>query len=303
MAILPGTADLLLHEARRRPFAGRVLELARMTVFLDDERLARLARRAGTSLADVSARRSRDPVLGAHGFLDDESFFRRLGFTGVDSLDVSDYEGAGIVHDLNEPVPEELHGRYDVVFDGGTLQHVFHQPRLMANLHALTAPSGRVIHGLVPCHNFVDHGFYTFSPTFFQDFYARNGWQIETFYLVDFLPVWLRGRLYAEPMIAHRYEPGMLDDLSYGRFGARQTGIFLVATKAEGATGDQVPQQGHYKQVWAGGAGRGPAPKESTEIPALRPWDPLLLHVKRWKERLRRHVPRRLPGERVGRFG
>jgi hypothetical protein len=49
-----------------------------------------------------------------------EETFRALGASEVDSLDASEYEGATIVHDLNDPLPQELTGRYTLVFDGGT---------------------------------------------------------------------------------------------------------------------------------------------------------------------------------------
>src|SRR4051812_23647278 len=54
-----------------------------------------------------------------------EIFSRMLGAKKSVSMDVSDYEGAEIVHDLNLPVSKELHERFDLVIDGGTLEHVF----------------------------------------------------------------------------------------------------------------------------------------------------------------------------------
>src|SRR4051794_12845528 len=51
--------------------------------------------------------------------LDARSFFRSLGFERCLALDVSDYEGAEILHDLNRPDPPEEHrGVADLVFDG-----------------------------------------------------------------------------------------------------------------------------------------------------------------------------------------
>ena len=80
----------------------------------------------------------------------------------------------------------------------------------------------------------------------------------------------------------------MLDALSYGGFGGRQLALFVVATKTPGATGDRIPQQSLFARtppkVAAGGA------------PGVRVADdPLLLTLKRWKKRLERLAPRRLP--------
>src|SRR5438445_9908229 len=57
-----------------------------------------------------------------------EPLFQALGGKRVFSLDASDYEGAEFTHDLNKPIPTEWRGRFDAVYDGGTLEHVFNFP-------------------------------------------------------------------------------------------------------------------------------------------------------------------------------
>src|SRR5437879_4402407 len=53
-----------------------------------------------------------------------EAFFEVLGTERLESLDMTDFEGATIIHDLNKPAPPQLKGRFDTVFDGGTLEHI-----------------------------------------------------------------------------------------------------------------------------------------------------------------------------------
>ena len=150
----------------------------------------RWAREQRTPLAEVrDLALSHQPELAAAGCLDDRSFFRLLGCARVESSDVSDWEGADHILDLNLPVPAELRGRFDTVFEAGTLQHVFDLPQVFANLHALVREGGRVIHGMAPSTNHVDHGFYMFSPTLFHDFYTANGWRIEAEYFFEFFPL------------------------------------------------------------------------------------------------------------------
>jgi len=55
-------------------------------------------------------------------------FARELGASKVSAMDVSEYEGADILHDLNVPAPANLHERFDLLIDGGTLEHVFNVP-------------------------------------------------------------------------------------------------------------------------------------------------------------------------------
>src|SRR5439155_8100430 len=62
-----------------------------------------------------------------------EEFLKLLGAEEVVSIDISDYEGASLVHDMNEPIPDRWKGQYDLVFDGGTLEHVFNFPAAIKN--------------------------------------------------------------------------------------------------------------------------------------------------------------------------
>jgi len=278
-----GTARLLLDEARRRPFAGRLLELGKMTVYVTAAELDGWARAQGVALAAAGEPElSHVPALARQGCLSDRDLFRRLGCAEVESADVSDWEGADRILDLNDPVPDELHGRYDVVFEAGTIQHVFDQRRVFANVHALLAEGGRAIHGMAPSSNHVDHGFWMYSPTLFHDFYSANGWRIESFYFFEFFPYWHRGRFHSTTWKIRRYEPGCLDHLAYGGFRGRQVGLFLVATKLPGATADRVPQQSWFARHLDDAA---PAPAGGA-LP--RP-------LKLWKKRLERLLPRRLP--------
>jgi SAM-dependent methyltransferase len=243
---------MLLDEHRRQPLRGSLLELGRMTVYLTAAELSHWARAHEVSLQlPASPTLSHDPRLAALGCLDDRAFFGSFGLSEVTSCDVSDWEGADLQLDLNQPVPAELRGRFDVVFESGTLQYVFHLPNALANIHALLKPGGRVVHGMAPSNNHVDHGFHMFCPTLFHDFYSANGWQLETELFFELEPFWYRSKFLSAPWRIYRYTPGCLDELSYGGLGAVQLGLFVVATKAAGATGDVVPQQGYYERFWA----------------------------------------------------
>ena len=51
-----------------------------------------------------------------------------------DVIDFQLYEGSEIIVDLNEELPAELHEKYDIVFDGGSLEHVFDIALALQNL-------------------------------------------------------------------------------------------------------------------------------------------------------------------------
>jgi hypothetical protein len=101
--------------------------------------------------------------------------FAALGLGTTTALDVSAYEGAEVIFDLNsEELPADQIHRYGLVFNGGTLEHVFHVPNALTNMTRLLQSGGCILH-VLPLHNWVDHGFYQFSPTLMFDYYAAAG--------------------------------------------------------------------------------------------------------------------------------
>jgi len=106
------------------------------------------------------------PSLSAEDLLQDDPFaetmFDALGFADIESIDISDYEGATRVWDMNAPVPKDWHGRYSLIFDGGTLEHVFNVPQAFANVFNMLQVGGRFV-GANPFNGFLSHGLYQFS--------------------------------------------------------------------------------------------------------------------------------------------
>src|SRR6185295_11598832 len=73
-----------------------------------------------------------------------EDFYKSVGFDEVHTMDVSGYEGASHIHDLNFPLPKELEGQYDVVLSGGTLEHVFEVGNALRCLAAMVKVGGEI---------------------------------------------------------------------------------------------------------------------------------------------------------------
>jgi hypothetical protein len=102
-----------------------------------------------------------------------EIFFAELGFTTVDSIDNSDYEHATIIHDLNKPIPSILKNKYNYIFDGGTIEHIFNTPQLCENVIDMLDIGGIFLS--VTCNNnYSGHGIYQFSPEFFMSAFSEK---------------------------------------------------------------------------------------------------------------------------------
>lgn len=114
-----------------------------------------------------------------------DAFFQALGAQTVEALDVSSYEGAQIVHDLNAPVGEALHERYSCVFDGGVLHYVFNVPQALENVMRMVRIGGHFV-GASMANNACGHGLYQFAPeVFYAMFGPQNGFAETQVFLVE----------------------------------------------------------------------------------------------------------------------
>jgi SAM-dependent methyltransferase len=216
---------------------GRVLTLGRQGIYLEPHEYRRIvSRHTGRSPNDV-------PVYA-------DALLQALGAGSVDAMDASPFEGATLVHDLNRPVSADWHDRFDLVIDGGTLEHVFNFPIAIGNIIRMLRVGGRFV-GLSPTNGWCGHGFYQFSPElFWRTFAPDNGCSIVEMYVAE-----PDGSCYAvaEPArVRTRVElcttlPMTL--LVHARVDARRD-LFTTA-----------PQQSDYVAVWSDAGAPPPPPR------------------------------------------
>jgi len=116
-------------------------------------------------------------VKGETIHYDSYRFFKMLGLKEVHALDVMPSDGADIIFDLNKELPEDLYEKFDYIIDSGTMEHVFDTANAIKNLSKMLKPGGIIIH-ILAAAGYVDHGFYSYSPGFFYDFYSSNGFDV-----------------------------------------------------------------------------------------------------------------------------
>ncbi len=244
-----GKNELLVLLARNGLFDDRQVRVEGEQAWVLDGDIAGLLR----SLDRVNLLYSRRNK----GWVSDVALFRAMGFSEVRSLDVSAYEGADILFDLNNPgILEAIGGplrRCALCVDSGTIEHVFDTAQALRNIHHLLQDDGVVVH-MAPSNNYVDHGFYQFSPSFFHDYYCANGYDILA---ADFARhPWnpLAGPWTITPSVS---EPSESRE-PLGPEGYRHLMCF-AARKRPTSTCDVIPQQGMYRnrQDWAAGRGTG----------------------------------------------
>ena len=226
-------AQFLIAAHQRGTSFERVLTLGRLSVNVYPVKMAELLR--GQGYPDAGPRENPAAWNTA------EPFFRTLGAQDVASVDASDFEGATFVHDLNLPVPSDLKQRFDVVCDGGTLEHVFNFPVALQTCMEMARVGGRVfIHNCA--NNLCGHGFYQFSPElFFRAFSPENGFEVERMVMHVVGPY---GRWYEVT------DPGRLGErVELITFTPIHILVQAKRTKAVQIFA-QMPQQSDYTVMW-----------------------------------------------------
>ena len=255
MGILHGVAELFCAWSETYAFEGSLATLGKQNVIVTPEQWRAITRRH-PACAGVPVETERHLRWGTD-FISTQCFFRALGFSDVASIDVSAYEAADHVFDLNAPaLPDALRERFDFVFDGSTIEHIFHLPNVLANIFRLLKVGGRVLH-MAPSNHFMDDGFYQLSPTFFADYYDANGFTTNCA-LLHFQTVAVREesgrtRIDTRDRIVP-YDPAHTARVSaaFGTHGDELCQTLFMATKTAAATCGRIPFQSRYagKGYW-----------------------------------------------------
>jgi hypothetical protein len=170
-----------------------------------------------------------------------EPLFESLGATEVRSIDASAYEYASDIHDLNEPLPDHLAGRFTVAVESGTIEHVFNLTEALRSAMRLPEVGGHLVF-MTPCNNAPGHGLHQLTPELlYRAFSPDNGYTVKRFLLREQHGDWYEVR---DPAVVGRR----------CEFRTRQTAylFILAARSAEVPLFASWPQQSDYSAEWAG---------------------------------------------------
>jgi SAM-dependent methyltransferase len=236
----------------------KVLQLGRQSGIVSTRQISKISKRLKLNLPH--------PIPTGTGFYRNypkgDELFRFLGFTSIDSLDVTDYEGANVIADLNLPISSKLQKTYDLVYDGGTSEHVFNQLEVLSNVHKLLKVGGIIVHN-TPANNLLDHGYVQPSPNFYLEYYAANDYELVQGYLIESTWDFFRKRrIFKYDKLAYNY-------LSYGgHWNSRMLQNWFAFRKTEESTYGKFPQQARYTDLLY--LKSNPQPSESSTYIKLR---------------------------------
>lgn len=235
MGIAKIAYSLLAELKRDYPdLGGTVLQLGRQGVAMNSFKILDVLNHFGIKSSIDLNLEDRD--------VNDIVLFKSLGFDSVESIDFDDYEKPTYTHDFNYPIPESFHEKYDAIYDGGTTEHIFNFPEALRNIYKILKVGGIIMHAS-PSNDYVDHGFYAFSPTVFYDYYRANGFEIIKSCIFEVKPK-------INKCVVYEYAPEKADCfIPYSGFG--ELLVWFVARKIDSSTCGVIPQQHMYVQMWA----------------------------------------------------
>lgn len=249
MGLLRPSLRFLARQHKRKPFGGSILTLGRQCVHGSLDHIQRMLVDEGITAhalpPGMDTKSNVEEWMGNRlaDYTNDVVFFRLLGIDDVQSMDFSDFEGSEVVHDLNEPVPENLHEKYDLIVDGGTIEHIFDTRMVLSNISKMLRPGGRIVH-LTPSNNYTNHGFYQCSPTLYIDYYRANGFCDQQVYLGEEI---VRNGI-TVAMDVFQFDP---EHQPARLISPRPMTVLFSAEKTTDSTSDVVPTQGFYRQLLA----------------------------------------------------
>ena len=231
MGITSNCAKFLFYARKNGVSFDRSLMLGRQQLYVTPEEIDELRQLFGIQ----------DSFKSTDGFA--EPLFRTLGAEIIDSIDYSEFEKASIIHDLNTEIPDSSKNKYTLVFDGGTLEHIFNFPVAIKNCMDSLTLGGHFI-SIAPTNNQCGHGFYQFSPElFFSLLSSRHGFRVKFVYLgVDMPRVGIRDWYQiANPEDVKQRVTFSNDRPAY---------LMVLAEKISDFSGQLMPYQSDYKLVW-----------------------------------------------------
>lgn len=108
-----------------------------------------------------------------------DNVFRKISNNNVTSLDFSEDRGkTNIKFNLNEAIPKKYYNKFDILIDGGSLEHILDLKNCIQNYQKLVKKNGHLFI-FTTANNYFGHGFYQFSLEFFNNiFSSTNGFKI-----------------------------------------------------------------------------------------------------------------------------
>jgi SAM-dependent methyltransferase len=251
MAIPEMIARAILVEHKYKPITGNGLLIGRQTMPYSVQQAVQMLNEEGVPLRkgiDIASPSLIDTTTryGANkNQINDVGFFSLFCDAKFSALDVTDYEGAEIVHDMQNPIPDSLANTVDFMWNGSCLDNIFDSAAAMRNTARMLRPGGRVIlmESGTPHHN----AYTMYSPAYFFDFFAINNFADCKIYTCLFEPPSIHEGPFDMFAWKNHFDVALWQ-YPLHLFPSRMAVVnFVIAEKGANSTWDRMPVQGQYR--------------------------------------------------------
>lgn len=209
----------LLYEDAHRKISGKVLLIGKSTVEIKYETINAVASLFGIDVRreDFRERDTQTKKSSSEFWIDDVELLNILfpGITSIDVLDVSPYEGANVIADMNLPIAPDFYSSFDFIYDSSVLDNVFNPAQMLSNIAKMLSANGRVCLNNVA--SFFPGALCSCHPEWFYSFFAVNNFCDAKIYLT----IQREPSPLSEPTTdLWRYTPAFTPRVSYDYFAA-----------------------------------------------------------------------------------
>jgi SAM-dependent methyltransferase len=257
MGITREAAEIIMHCNSEKPIDGEFCCIGKQSVIINKNEIEKLFQYYFECKQDQIKweydHLTRNSLV-SYSEMTDKSFIEsifssdkrnRSNNINYNCIDVSDYEGANIIHDLNRPVKSELYSKFDFIFDGSCIDNVFDPACFVINISKMLKPNGRTI---ILTHSSLYPGaFVMLSPEWLFSYFAVNNYKSCRVIVssTKYEKSWLDSKT-----DFFEYSPRFTRDPNYNRFiASRSDSIllsFAIAQKGDESTDTEKPIQLHY---------------------------------------------------------
>jgi hypothetical protein len=248
---------MILAEHLYQPIRGRVVTIGRNGVGLTGEDMDRLLASMGVpKRPDTRYQVDHDTVLRQRETITQESFFAAFSDAEVLALDVSAYEKAGLILDLQDKLPRRYRGFADFIYDGGSLDDIFDVAGSLRNISRMLKPGGRFL----AKNNGGQHptSYLKYSADWFMDFFAFNNYADCKVYICNYPGthgVQLKRKLLRTgpyQSVVYNFNPYVEHATGVGYDcssieSVNRYEIYCLAEKGRQSTDDRNPIRKHYR--------------------------------------------------------
>jgi SAM-dependent methyltransferase len=163
---------MLFYENSYKPIKGNLLCLAKQSVNLDVEELEQIFGKKYNINHKTIDKKTKHAKQTKRLRITDKAFLEQTFDIKYNSLDISKYEGANIIGDLNKDLPKKFHKKFDFIFSGGVLDNLFNPTNALINISKLLKDNGRILFW-EPSRGLVG-SMLNFTPEYFYSYFSLN---------------------------------------------------------------------------------------------------------------------------------